>query len=112
MTADLPPEFSALASLLDAHLCRTTPARAAQPGRAGAGSPRRPALGPAARPGSVRAGGPGVPRGLSLLPALAMVEAGKLAPPKAGGAPGRAGARRGWGGCAPSRRSPASGSPW
>jgi hypothetical protein len=39
---DLPPEFSALASLLDAHLCRTTPARAAQPGRAGAGSRRRP----------------------------------------------------------------------
>jgi hypothetical protein len=36
---DLAP--STFAALLDAHLRRTTPARTAQPGRAGVGSPSR-----------------------------------------------------------------------
>jgi hypothetical protein len=40
MSDDLPPELSALASPHRRPLCRTTPARAAQPGRAGAGNPR------------------------------------------------------------------------
>jgi hypothetical protein len=42
MTDDLQAELTTLSNLADAHLCRTTPARVAQPGRASAGSLARP----------------------------------------------------------------------